>query len=425
MKTILSISVIRIFFLTLILYTAVSGYRTKAQTANEWPAFHGNNRTNKSAETGLIKRWPAGGPELLWTISGLGEGYSSVIVGGGFIYTAGKTDNQTMVFCFDLNGKLVWKKPNGKAWSTTLSWATTYTGSRSTPTYDKGVIYHLGEAGRLTAYDSKTGKEIWNRDLEKDFDAPAPDYGYAESVLVDGDYLYVRPAGKKGYLVCLNKSKGELIWANTDIPGTEGYTSQVLDEFGGYRQVIGSSSNCYYGVDSKTGKLLWKTDFENPRGLNITDAIVDKEYVFFSTGYGKGSKLVRLKSAGKEIVPEKVWESKLMDNHHGGVILDNDYLYGAGSESKGWFCLNFLTGKQQWNAPGKGSVTFADGMLYLLDERGTMKLVRAVPDKFELLGEFKVPQGGDGMYWAHPVVCGGRLYIRHADKIFVYDIKAK
>jgi outer membrane protein assembly factor BamB len=135
--------------------------------------------------------------------------------------------------------------------------------------------------------------------------------------------------------------------------------------------------------------------------------------------------LVRLKSAGKEIVPEKVWESKLMDNHHGGVILDNGYLYGAGSESKGWFCLNFLTGKQQWNATGKGSVTFADGMLYLLDERGTMKLVRAVPDKFELSGEFKVPQGGDGMYWAHPVVCGGRLYIRHADKIFVYNIKAK
>jgi outer membrane protein assembly factor BamB len=423
MRSISTKSVNSIIVLTLFIFTALTGYDATAQNTNEWPAFHGYNRTNKSDEAGLLKKWPAGGPELLWTISGLGEGYSSVIIGGGFLYTAGKTDNQTMVFCFDLNGKLVWKKPNGKAWSTTLSWATTYTGSRSTPTFDKGVIYHLGETGRLTAYDSKTGKEIWYRDVAREFEAPGTDYGYAESVLVDGNYLYLRPVGKKGYQVCLNKNNGELVWANTDIPGTEGYTSLVIDEFGGIRQVIGSSSNSFYSVDMKTGKLLWKIDFENPRGLNITDAIVNKEYVFFSSGYGKGCMLIKLKFSGKEITPEKVWESKLMDNHHGGVILHNGYLYGAGSESKGWFCLDFLTGKQRWNATGKGSLTFADGMLYLLDERGTMKLVKATPDKFELLGEFKVPQGGSSMYWAHPVVCGGRLYIRHADKIFAYNIK--
>ena len=362
---------------------------------------------------------------MLWTVSGLGEGYSSVTIGGGFIYTAGMTNNQTIVFCFDLNGKPVWKKPNGKAWETTLSWATSYTGSRSTPTYDNGVLYHLGETGRLAAFDSKTGKEIWYRELTKDFDAGIPEYGYSESVLIDGDYLYTRPAGKKGFQVCLNKHNGELIWANTDIPGSEGYTSTVVNEFGGYRQIIGSSSNCYYGVDTRTGKLLWKVDFENERGLNITDAIVYNEYVFLSSGYGKGSMLIKLKATGKEIVPETVWQSGLMDNHHGGVILHNGYLYGSGSNSRGWFCLEFLTGKQVWNTDGKGSITYADGMIYLLDERGTMKLVRATPDKYELSGEFKVPEGGQGMYWAHPVVCGGRLYIRHADKLYAYDIKSK
>ncbi|MFZ0281939.1 MAG: PQQ-binding-like beta-propeller repeat protein, partial [Bacteroidales bacterium] len=212
---------------------------------------------------------------------------------------------------------------------------------------------------------------------------------------------------------------------NNEIPGSEGYTSMVIMETGGYRQIIGASSNCYYGVDTRTGKLLWTIDFENQRSLNITDPIVFNDYVFITSGYGKGCMMFKLKITGKGIVPEIVWQTGLMDNQHAGVILDKGFLYGSGSNSKGWFCLDFLTGKQIWKSTGQGSVTYAEGMLYLLDERGTMKLVRASSEKFELSGEFKVPQGGEGMYWSHPVVAGGRLYIRHADKLYAYDIKMK
>ena len=402
------------------IFTKMSG-----QDKNEWPSFHGLDRKNKSTETGLLREWPVNGPSLLWTVSGLGEGYSSVSIGGGLLYTAGKYENQTYVFCFDLNGKSVWKKPNGKSWSTTLSWATSYIGSRSTPTFDNGKLYHLSESGRLTAFEAKTGKEIWTRDLSVDFDAESPEYGYSESVLIDGNNLYVKPAGKKGYQVCLNKATGETIWVNTEISGTMGYTSGVLNNFGGIRQIVSSSSNSFYGVDIASGKLLWKVDFENPRELNLTDAVCFKEYVFITSGYGKGSMLVRLKPSGKIFIPETVWQSKLMDNHHGGVILDNGYIYGSGSNSRGWFCLDLLTGKQMWNTDGKGSVTYADGMLYLLDERGTMKLVQATSEKYEKTGEFKVPSGGESMYWAHPVVCVGKLFVRHADKLYCYDIKVK
>jgi outer membrane protein assembly factor BamB len=412
--------ILRSFFT--ICFLALSLSNTVAQNANEWPCFHGSDRTNKSAETKLLKEWPENGPVLLWTVSGLGDGYSSISVGGGLLYTAGKYDNQTYVFCYDLNGNLIWKRPNGKAWTTTLSWATSYTGSRSTPTYDNGTLYQLSESGRLTAFEAKTGKEIWSRELTKDFDGETPEYGYSESVLIDGDNLYVKPAGKKGYQVCLNKRTGETIWANTGIPGTLGYNSMVIKEYGGTRQIVGASSNCFYGVDTRTGKLLWKVDFENQRELNLTDAICYKEYVFITSGYGKGSMLIKLKSSGKEIVAETVWQSELMDNHHGGVILHNGYLYGSGRNSRGWFCLDFLTGKKIWNTDGKGSITYADGMLYMLDERGTMKLVKANPEKYEKAGEFKVPKGGESMYWAHPVVCGGRLYIRHADKLYSYNI---
>jgi outer membrane protein assembly factor BamB len=396
-----------------------------AQKTNEWPCFHGSDRTNKSSETGFLKEWPQNGPPLVWTISGLGDGYSSISLGGGLLYTAGKYNDQTYLFCYDLNGKPVWKKPNGKSWTTTLSWATSYTGSRSTPTYDNGILYHLSESGRLTAFDAKTGKEIWTRELTRDFDAEVPEYGYSESVLVDGNNLYVKPGGKNGYQVCLDKNTGKTTWVNTDIPGAMGYNSMVIMEYGGHRQIVGASSNCFYGVDTRTGSLLWKIDFQNQRELNLTDAICYNEYVFITSGYGKGSMLVKLNPSGKGFAAETVWQSDLMDNHHGGVILYNGYLYGSGSNSRGWFCLDFLTGKQVWRTDGKGSVTYADGMLYMLDERGTMRLVHATPEKYEKKSEFKLPKGGESMYWAHPVVCGGRLYIRHADKLFSYDIGRK
>ncbi len=409
-----------------IIFFLIAGCAQKVENTAEWPSFHGSDRTNKSSETGLLQEWPDGGPGLEWKVKGLEEGFSTIIVADGHIYASGLESGQTTVFCFDPDGKLVWKKANGQAWSTTLSWAASYTGSRSTPTFSDGIIYHLGEGGRLAAFDSETGDEIWFIDLPEEFDAEMTEYGYAESVLIEGAHLYVRPAGKKGFQVCLDKNDGSLIWANTDISGSEGYSSAVVMDFGGFHQIVASSSNCYYGVDTGTGKLLWKTDFENTRGLNLTDAIVFNEYVFITSGYGKGSRLVRLEIADGQITPVIVWESEIMDNHHGGVILQEGYLYGSGSNSRGWFCIEFLTGKQIWNVNGKGSLTYADGMLYLLDERsGNMKLVRATPEKFDLKGEFNVPSGGEGMYWAHPVVCGGRLYIRHADVLYAYDISSK
>jgi outer membrane protein assembly factor BamB len=407
-------------FLFILFFTFSTGY------SQNWPCFHGADRTNKSSETGLLKEWPSDGPALSLTITGLGDGYSSVAVYDGLIYTQGQSENQSYVLCFDLSGRLIWKKPNGPAWTTSLSWAASYTGSRSTPTCDNGVVYCLSEAGRLASFEAKTGKEKWARELTKDFEAEIPEYGYSESVLVDGNNLCLKPAGKKGYQVCLDKLTGKTLWVNTDIPGTIGYNSAVIHETGGYRQLISASSDYYYGIDLKSGKLLWKYNFVNQRELNLTDAVCYNEYVLLTSGYGKGSELIRLKPNVTGLNAEQVWKSDLMDNHHGGVILHNGFLYGSGSNSKGWFCIDFMTGKQVWKADGKGSLTFADGMLYTLDERsGVVRLVKATPGKFEKTGEFKVPKGGESMYWAHPVVCGGSLYIRHGDKLFVYTISQK
>jgi outer membrane protein assembly factor BamB len=395
------------------------------QENKSWPGFHGSDRLNKSTETGLLTSWPSAGPLLAWKATGIGEGYSSVAIADGLIYTAGKSENQTYVFAFDMNGKLVWKEPNGAAWNVEVSWASSYNGPRSTPTYDNGVVYHLSEAGRLSAYQSKTGKLIWARDLVRDFQAEIPMYGFSESVLIDGNNLYVRPAGKIAHQVCLNKLTGETIWANNEIPGACGYNSLIIADYGGFRQIIGASSNCFYSIDVRTGKLLWKFDYENQHSLNCTDVIAHNEYVFITT-VGKGCTLLEMIPSGNKLSVKTVWQNdQVMDTYHGGVLLHNGFVYGSGSSTRSWFCVEFLTGKQMWKAPGSGSLTFADGMVYLLDEKGTMKLVKTSPGGFEQAGEFKVPAGGKGPYWAHPVVFGGKLYLRHDNTIYVYNIAQK
>ena len=396
-----------------------------AQQNGEWPCFHGLNRDNKSLETGLLKKWPEDGPGLLWTVSGLGEGYSSVAIADGILYTAGMIEKQTFVFAFDPSGKEIWRQPNGQSWETAMPWATSYTGSRSTPTVDDGVVYHLGELGRLAAFDHRTGNPLWSIELRELFQADIPEYGYCESVFIDGEHLYCHPGGAKGFLVCLNKRDGSLVWANTDIPGTVAFSSPIVREFGGYRMIIGLSSNCVYGADSKTGKLLWSADFANDRENNITDPIFDDGYVFASTGYGKGSMLLKLDTGQGKITAESVWSTKLMDNQHGGVVLHDGCVYGDGQNARGWFCLDFMTGAQKWVAAGKGSLTYADNMLYCMEEKGLMRLVEASAGKYTVVSSFQVPSGGKGLHWTHPVVCGGRLYIRHEDKLFVYDIQDK
>jgi outer membrane protein assembly factor BamB len=394
----------------------------RAQGTPEWNSFHGPDRTNKSTETKLLNEWPDEGPELLWTISGLGKGYSTVSFAGGYLFTAGIEGQQTFVFAFDLDGNLVWKKPNGQSWETEMSHASAYNGARSTPTCSEGIVYHLGDLGRLAAFEFNSGDELWSIELREAFDAEIPEYGYAESVFVEGDRLYCCPAGRRGYMVCLDKNSGQLIWSNKEISGTLGFSSLIAFDHGAYRQIAGLSSNCIFGVDSKTGRLLWKVDYENSRSNNVPDPIFHDGFVFASSGYGKGSILVKLKPMDSGITPETVWQTELMDNHHGGVILHEGFLYGAGHNARGWFCLDFQTGTQKWKTGGKGSLTYANHMLYCLDERGIMTLVKASPEKYEAVNTFEVAEGGNGMHWAHPVVFGKRLYIRHQEKLFAYDI---
>jgi outer membrane protein assembly factor BamB len=391
-----------------------------------WPCFHGPKRDNLSTETGLMQAWPQDGPELLWTASGIGHGYSSVAIVGERIFTAGMIDKQTYVTALSLSGKQLWQQLNGKSWqaSERQPWAVPYAGSRGTPTVDGDAVYHLSELGRLTAFDIHTGEQRRHKELLETFKAERPEYGYSESVLIQGDALFCCPAGSAGYMIALEKDTGRTLWANNDIKDAVGNCSPVFAEIDSVQQVITMSANRVLSFNPKDGRLLWDYAFGNKRENNVTDVIVNNGLVYASSGYGRGSILLRQQrhTDGKFVV-KSVWISDLLDNHHGGVLLLNGHLYGAGHEARGWFCLDFNTGRKMWQSPGKGSLTYADGRLYCLDERGTMSLVKATPENWEKVSSFRLPRGGKGLYWAHPVICGGRLYVRHSDQLFAFDIR--
>jgi len=415
-------SYLRILFL-LILNTPALVFASDDAT---WPSFHGPRRDNISHETGLMQAWPQAGPELLWTASGTGHGYSSVSIAAGRIFTAGMIDKQTYVTALDMNGKQLWQRLNGESWqaSKRQTWAVAYAGSRGTPTVDGETVYHLSEMGRLTAFDTQTGQERWHVDVLKTFDAYRPKYGLSESVLIHGNALICCPGGTRGYVVSLQKEKGRTLWANQEIKDPVGYCSPVIARIDDVEQVISMSANRVFSFDPKNGRLLWEYPFGNARGNSATDVIVSDGRVYASTGYGGGSVLLKpQRQANGVFSVTAVWKSQLLDNHHGGVLLHNGCLYGAGHESRGWFCLDFSTGNKRWQAPGKGSLTYADDRLYCLDEKGIMTLVKATNDTWQETGSFRLPRGGKGLYWAHTVVYGGRLYVRHADQLFAYDIR--
>ncbi|MFC1706136.1 PQQ-binding-like beta-propeller repeat protein, partial [Planctomycetota bacterium] len=292
----------------------------------------------------------------------------------------------------------MWCRPNGESWraSKRQQWAVPHSGSRGTPTVDGNSVYHLSDLGRLTSFELSTGKERWTVDLRERFGAERPKYGYSESLLIHGSRLICCPGGKDGAVVALDKENGRTVWANRAFVDPIGYASPVPAIIGDVEQFVLLTASRVFAVAAADGRLLWQHPFGNKRNNNVPDPIVHEGRVFVSTGYGKGSALIRPRRQDGRFTVETIWTTELMDNHHGGVVLLDGCLYGSGHESKGWFCLDFETGEQRWQTPGKGSLTYADGRLYCLDEKGTLTLITATPEKYDPVGSFSVPKGGRG-----------------------------
>jgi len=386
-----------------------------------WPEFHGPDRTNISPETGLLKKWPEDGPRLLWKYSQCGRGYSGVAIAEGMIFTAGDFGDTETLIALDMDGKPLWKSPNGK------SWRGSSPGSRTTPTYNDGVLYQMNPSGRLATYEAKSGKPLWAVDLKARFEARYGIWALSENVIVDGDKVLCMPGGPKGRVVALDKRTGETVWANTEIEHIAAYCSPMIVTHGGVRQLLTMTQKSVLGVDVETGKLVWSAPFVPRSPQNALTPVYQDGYVFVACGHSSGGTVMKIdmESGGATTV----WHRKDLDNCHGGTILLNGMLYGCGCRlgGKSFYCVDFLTGKtiKLDKTLGKVGISYADGMLYCINHRGMMYLLAVTPDGFEVVSRFDLGKRPSNSYLAHPVICGGRLYLRCNDDLFVYDIRAK
>jgi len=399
----------------------IAGLPARAEDAPSWPQFHGPNRDNRSTETGLLKKWPDGGPKLIGTVRGIGHGFSSVSIADGLIYTAGNLDEKTVITAMDMKGRIQWQVPNGKAWTGRPA------GTRSTPTIDNGRLYHKSPHGDVVCLNAKTGEKVWALNLLETFEGENITWALSESLLIDGDHVICCPGAPKASVVALDKRTGRTVWKAPGSGDKAGYSSPTLAKYDGLRIILTMTAKALIGVNADNGDLLWRFEHVTPWDETITQPIYHDGHVFISTRT-TGSVLLKINVQGEKATVKEVWRTKDLDNQHGGVILLDGYLYGAAlvSNNAKWICLDWKTGKLMHAARGvgKGSLTYADGMLYTLNEHRRLGLVPATPEGHVPVSEFQIPRGGEGPSWAHPVVCGGRLYVRHGDFLYAYDVRA-
>lgn len=390
-----------------------------ASNALFWPRFRGPRGDGVSTDTGLMKEWPDGGPKLAWSTAGIGHGFSSVAVAGGMIYTDGNIEEKTVITALDMEGSVRWQEENGPAWTGSTP------GTRGTPTIDGDRLYHESPLGEIAALDAATGERIWGLNILERFGAKNIGWALSESLLVDGDNLICCPGGPQASVVALDKRTGETVWKAESVGENASYASPMLAEFQGLRMILAMNAKALIGVNADTGELLFRYEHLTKYDVNATDPIYHDGRVFITSGYGAGGEMVQLTVDGGKVGAERLWESKDLDNHHGGVILVDGYLYGSDFR-KNWVCLDWETGKRMYceAGVGKGSLTYAEGMLYTFSENRRMGLVEATPAGHTVTSQFELPSGGSGKSWAYPVVCGGRLYLRHSDRLFAYRIRA-
>ena len=389
--------------------------------AADWPQWRGPDRDNVSTETGLLKQWPEGGPALAWTARGLGAGFSSVSISGGRIFTMGDDRSAAYLMALDeSDGKKLWSLKIGRTGGDAAP------GPRSTPTVSGNVVLALGQWGDLVCAEAASGKERWRRNLVSDFAGTRPGWEYTESVLVDGEKVICTPGGVQGTLAALDRETGRLLWRSKDLTDAAAYASPVLATIGGKRQYVQLTSESVFGVDPDTGNVLWRAVRQGQTAV-IPTPIVRDNFVFVTSGYGVGCNLFEISHSGAQFSARQVYANREMVNHHGGVVRVGDWLYGS-SDPGILKCIDFKTGDVKWKerSIGKGALAYADGRLYLRSELdGKVALIDAKPNGYKEEGLLRQPSRSNEPAWAHPVISGGKLYLRDQDVLLCYDIRGR
>ncbi len=396
----------------------------------EWPQWHGPHRDNHSPETGLLPQWPQQGPTLLWMQDGLGEGWSSPTLANGRIFVTGTLDDKETLVCFDLEGNPLWKTAYGTP-------AHLYPGTRSTPAYDQGHVYVISGSGEVVCIDVEREMIAWKINGLPLFQVKIHRFGISEAPLVFDGKVFYTACGPRTTLVAFDQFTGEVLWESPSIDDQCAYVSPQLVHRGQLDIIVTVTGKHIVGIDQSNGELLWVYPYvENHRTKKRDETLIQNAVtplyhegrLFVTSGYNHVGVALNLSEDGRQV--ELAWVNNDLDCHHGGVIYSNGYVYGSSWRSNlqgNWVCLDWKTGQTMYEHLwyGKGSILCADGKLYCYEEReGHLALVNPTPKGFEIISAFPITTG-TGEHWAHPLICEGKLYIRHGDSLMAFDVKKR
>jgi len=409
----MSSNIKKIVLLTLFCFATVTNVYCQI---SQW---RGPDRNGIYTETGLLKKWPVQGPELLWSFEGLGAGHGNVGIGKDKMFILGMPDTTGVLYAFDFKGKLLWKKNYG------IEWHENYTGPRSTPTIVGDLVYFISGQGVVYCYKANNGDLVWSIDMVKKFTGRNNTWGIAESVLIDGDILFCTPGGVENNIVALNRLTGTTIWTSPGNRQPSAYCSPILVRHNKSKLIVTMTAESIVGVDAVTGQFYWKVDQFQTHKIHANTPVYLNGIIYCSSDNAKtnlGLVALKLSDDGKSV--STLWRNEDFKNLMGGIIVTDGHIYGSMYRKGLWCCINTTTGKIIYssNKFWDGNIIMADGRMYCYSEKGEMALVSADPSSFTVISSFKVPLGSD-QHWAHPVINSGRLYIRHGNALMAYKIK--
>lgn len=403
-----------LFLLTLIVTTIGS-----AQNSNIVSQWRGNARDGIYDDTGLLKTWPEGGPEMLWSFEGLGAGHGSVAFSHDKIFVLGMPDTTGVLYAFDFGGKLLWKREYGPEWHTN------YTGTRSTPTVVGNLLYFMSGMGVVYCYNEKSGEKVWSVDVLQTFGAENITWGMTESLLIDGDQLFCTPGGKEHNVVSLNRFTGKTIWTSPGMGEQAAYCSPIIINHNGTKLIITVTVQSIIGIDADTGQFYWSIPQKQGHKINANTPVYWQKKVFYSGDYAtEDNGLVSLALSDNGKSAKVIWRNQKFTNLMGSIILKDGFILGSEYRKKGWSVIDATSGEvvNKSELLGSGVVIWADNRYYGYTEDGRMSLIDAGPINFNIMGSFAVPLGTD-QHWAHPVIHNKKLYVRHGSALMVYNIK--
>jgi outer membrane protein assembly factor BamB len=381
--------------------------------------WRGPKRNGVYPEKGLQKSWTEKGPEMLWSFEGLGAGHGSPGFSRDKIFILGMPDTTGVLYAFNYSGKLLWKEQYGPEWHES------YTGPRSTPLIAGELVYFESGMGTVYCYNGNTGELKWSMDLLKKFDSKNITWGMAESLLIEGDKIFCTPGGVQNNIVALNRFTGETIWTSPGNKEPAAYCSPILVKHNKSSLIVTMTAESIICVDAATGQFYWKVPQFQGNKIHANTPVYADGIIYCSSADTKpnsGLAALKLSDDGKAVTT--IWRNEKFANLMGGIIVNGGYIYGSVYRKNVWCCVNAATGVTIYSSDklNDGNIIQADGLYYCYTEKGEIALVNATSDSFNVISRFAVPLGTD-QHWSHPVISGGKLYVRHGNALMAFNVK--